>query len=216
MSNDQGNPPQNPPGGESGASSQQFSHTSVSARVPERIAKGVMSTGIIVLDSPSEFIVDFLQALTRPPQVAARVILVPGVMEQFILALRDNIAKYEQVFGPIPPRPRPMVDPQQHRPTIQEIYDELKIPDEQLSGVYANAMMIGHSPSEFFIDFITRFYPTSSVSCRIYLSALQVPSVLDTLSKSLIQYRQRYLGEAPPAQNPPQNPPPQNPPAAQS
>src|SRR4051812_3436358 len=40
----------------------------VSARVPERISRGVFSTGQVVLDSPKEFMIDFLQTLARPMQ----------------------------------------------------------------------------------------------------------------------------------------------------
>ncbi|MEZ6074926.1 MAG: hypothetical protein R3C56_04380 [Pirellulaceae bacterium] len=47
---------------------------------------------------------------------------------------------------------------------MQDIYDDLKIRDEFLSGAYANAVMIGHGPHEFSFDFITNFYPHSAVS----------------------------------------------------
>ena len=57
------------------AYSQQIAHSPVSARVPERVARGVMTTGVIVLDSPNEFVLDFLQGLSRPPSIAARVVL---------------------------------------------------------------------------------------------------------------------------------------------
>src|SRR5206468_2803295 len=40
---------------------QPYSHQPVSARVPERVARGVYSAGQIILDSPKEFVIDFLQ-----------------------------------------------------------------------------------------------------------------------------------------------------------
>src|SRR2546430_16185481 len=67
-----------PPGGpgqpnKEGTFSQEFRHQPVSARVPERLTRGILSTGVLVLDGPNEFVLDFMQALTRPFQVAARV-----------------------------------------------------------------------------------------------------------------------------------------------
>lgn len=201
-----------PPPGPPGAYSQQISHSPVSARVPERVGRGVLSTGVIVLDSPNEFVLDFLQGLSRPPQIVARVVLTPNVMHQFVSSVRDNLGKYTERFGPPAPLPKP---PQQNRPSIQELYDHFKLPDELLSGAYANSVLIGHSPSEFLFDFITGFYPTASVSSRVYLSAQQVPRVLETLGAAVQTYHKRFQGRRGPQppqeqQHPSQPPPPPN------
>ena len=215
---DQSNP--NPgPGGEGGqpapnapgAYSQQISHSPVSARVPERIARGVLTTGVIVLDSPNEFVLDFLQSLSRPPQIVARVVLPPQVMYSFVSSLRDNLGTFTQRFGAPQPLPKPQ---QQNRPTIQELYEHFKLPEDLLSGSYANSVLIGHSPSEFVFDFITGFYPTASVSARVYLSAQQAPRVLDTMTAALATFQRRFQPQPQP-QQPPQTPPQQQPPASQ-
>ena len=49
-----------------GTFSQEFKHAPVRARVPEKVARGVLSTGVLVLDSPNEFVLDFMQGLARP------------------------------------------------------------------------------------------------------------------------------------------------------
>ena len=186
------------------AYSQQIAHSPVSARVPERVARGVMTTGVIVLDSPNEFVLDFLQGLSRPPSIVARVVLTPGVMFQFVNSVRENLGKYAERFGPPAPLPKP---PQpQNRPTIQELYEHFKLPEDLMSGTYANSVLIGHSPSEFVFDFITGFYPTAAVSSRVYLSAQQAPRVLDTLTAALATFQKRFQ---PQPQKPPQPPPPQ-------
>ena len=185
-----------------GAYSQQIAHSPVSARVPERVARGVMTTGVIVLDSPDEFVLDFLQGLSRPPSIAARVVLPPAVMFSFVASLRDNLNKYTERFGPPAPLPKP--PPQQPRPSIQELYEHFKLPEDLMSGAYANSVLIGHSPSEFLFDFITGFYPTASVSCRVFLSAQQVPRTLETLNAALGTYQKRF----PPRPNPQQQHPP--------
>ena len=63
-----------------------------------------------------------------------------------------------------------------------------------LSGVYANAVMIGHTPSEFWFDFITNFYPRSAVASRVYLSAQQVPALLQTLTTSYQAHQRKQSG----------------------
>jgi hypothetical protein len=197
---------------DTGTFSQEYRHQPLSARVPEKVAKGVLATGVLVLDSPNEFVIDFMQALARPFAVGARIVLSPMVMEQLVAALRENLARYEQRFGPPPVLPKPPTD---RRPTIQEIYDEFKLPDEMMSGAYANAVMVGHTPSEFFMDFITNFFPTSAVSARIYMSAAQMPRTIDALATSLGRFQQRMRQTrqpppAPPESTQPPEPPPTN------
>ncbi len=80
------------------------------------------------------------------------------------------------------------------RPSAQEIYDELKLRDELLSGAYANAVMIGHGPHEFSFDFITNFYPHSAVSCRVFLAAGQIARLADSLKSAWEQIRHRFQG----------------------
>ena len=52
--------------------SENVSHAPVAARVPEKVARGIFCTGQVILDSPKEFVIDFLQGLTRPYQVISR------------------------------------------------------------------------------------------------------------------------------------------------
>ena len=178
--------------------SEKLPYAPVGALVPEGVAAGVFSTGAVVLEGPEEFIIDFLQAVTRPPRVGARVVMTPRVMGQFIEALKDNLGKYGSRFGP--PKELPKRDPK-NRPNLQEMYNDLRLPDSELSGSYATAVMIGHSPSEFFFDFITRFFPRAAVSSRVYMSASQIPHVLATLTKSLENRKNR--SQSPPQPDPP-------------
>jgi hypothetical protein len=85
--------------------------------------------------------------------------------------------------------------------SVQDIYDDLKIRDEILSGAYANAVMIGHGPHEFSFDFITNFYPHSAVSARVFLAAGQIPRLYESLKGTWEQLRARM-------QPPPDRPPP--------
>ena len=186
------------PPGDPGSFSQEIHHSQVSARVPEKIGRGVFSTGAMVFQGAHEFVIDFVLRMAPPHQIAARVVMPPSIMSSFINALRENLAGYTSKFGPPPPLPVPQPPPPP--PPIDEIYNQLKLSDELLSGVYSNAVMIAHTPAEFYFDFITNFYPRSAVSCRVYLSAPQVPGLLNTLARSFQQYQQKIQS------NPPQRP----------
>ncbi len=181
------------------------------ARVPDHVGDGCFSTGAIVMTGPNEFIVDFLQTIGRPHRVAKRVVIPHPVMPQFIEALNTNLELYKSRFGDPPPMPQQPNQDQARRPTPQEIYDDLKMPDDVLSGVYANGVMIGHGASEFGLDFLTSFFPQSAVSARVFLAAGQVPRLLESLRGVQKQLDQRRRGAAP-DQAPPNPPQPQDPP----
>ena len=183
-------PSSNPDDG--GVQGEQVRVQHVTARVPESVSRGAFSTGVIVMTGPNEFILDFVQNIGNPAQVAARVVMPHAVMPQFIQALKTNVEMYVQRFGPTPELPKPPTPaPGARQPTAQEIYDELKLPDSLLSGAYANGVMIGHSPSEFKLDFLTNLFPHSAVSARVYMSAPQVPRLLESLNGTYQQFQQR-------------------------
>jgi Protein of unknown function (DUF3467) len=181
-----------------------------SARVPERVARGVYCTAQVIQDSPKEFVVDFMQGLSRPFQVAARVVITPATMGEFIAAYEKNLEAYTKNFGPPPPV---NVPPQDRKPTIEEIYENYKLSDDMASGAYANTVLMGHSQTEFFFDFITGFYPTPSVAARVILPAAQASRFLNTLRTSLQQYQARYVSRRPDPPAPPEPPASPEPPA---
>ena len=68
---------------------------------------------------------------------------------------------------------------------ITDIYDNLKLPDDMLGGVYANMASISHTGSEFCLDFIAQFFPRSAVTARVYMAAPRVPELLNSLKRSM-------------------------------
>jgi hypothetical protein len=156
--------------------------------VTDRVTRGVTSTGVVILDTPNEFVLDFVQGLVRPYQFVARVVVPPPMVQRLIGVLEENLAKYTQSFG----APTQLPKPPARRPTIAEIYENFKLTDDLLSGAYANNIRVGHSPAEFFLDFITDFYPTASVSSRIFMSPPHIPRLVETLKVSMDQYRKRH------------------------
>lgn len=185
---------------------QEVQHSPATARIPDAVSRGVFSTGAIVMHGAHDFVIDFVQSLAPPRRVVARVALPPSVMPLFVAAMQENLRKYNQSFGaiprmPVPPQQPGAGGPPATPPPITDVYEQLKLPDEMLSGVYANTVVISHSPAEFCFDFVTSFYPRSAVSARVYLSTPHVPELLDSLSRAMEQYRQKMQ------QRPPQPPP---------
>jgi hypothetical protein len=188
-------PPGDPPPSDSGTFTQHVPHNPVSARVLDRVTRGVTSTGLVVLDTPNEFILDFVQGLVRPFQFVSRVIVPPAMLPKLVTVIDDNLNKFTQAHG----QPAQLPKPPARRPTIAEIYENFKLPEDLLSGVYANNVRVGHSPAGFFIDFLTDFYPTASVSARIFMAPPHIPRLLDTLRLCADKSRKR---QQPPDQAP--------------
>jgi hypothetical protein len=82
---------------------QQLHHSTATARVPEAVGHGVFATGVIILTNPHEVVLDFVQGISNPRRVAARVVLPHAVAAQFAAALEENLARYAASFGG-PPR----------------------------------------------------------------------------------------------------------------
>lgn len=208
-------PEENPPESYEGAPrpaggntfQQEVQHNPATARIPDHVGRGVFATGAIVMHGPHDFVIDFVQSLAPPRRVVARVALPPTVIPLFVGALTENLGKYQQNFGSLPRMPAPhpggaggagAAPGPATPPPITEVYEQLKLPDELLSGAYANTVAITHSPAEFCFDFITGFFPRSAVSCRVYIAAPHVVELLDSLSKALEQYRQKVQQQRPP------------------
>lgn len=69
----------------------------------EEIAQGVYSNLAVITHSSSEFVVDFVRIMPGIPKanVKSRIILTPEHAKRLLLALQDNIKKYETVNGVI-------------------------------------------------------------------------------------------------------------------
>ena len=71
--------------------------------LPAEIAQGEYANLAIITHSSSDFVVDFARLLPGVPkaQVKSRVILAPEHPKRLLLALQENIVRYEREFGPI-------------------------------------------------------------------------------------------------------------------
>jgi hypothetical protein len=107
-------PSTNPSGDPAGHSYfQNFQHTPIGARVPEKVGRGVFATALMVLQTNELFVLDLLSMTSQPQQVVARIIMTATSFSQFLAALRVNIKHYEREIGPLKPR---FVPPQPNPP----------------------------------------------------------------------------------------------------
>src|SRR6202012_5658700 len=69
----------------------------------EEVAEGVYSNLAIITHSSTEFVLDFIRVMPGTPKakVKSRIILTPEHAKRLILALEDNIEKFEAANGRI-------------------------------------------------------------------------------------------------------------------
>ncbi len=75
----------------------------INVELNEEVAQGIYSNLAIITHSSSEFVLDFVRVMPGVPKakVQSRIILTPEHAKRLLLALQDNINKYETVHGKI-------------------------------------------------------------------------------------------------------------------
>jgi hypothetical protein len=69
----------------------------------EEVAQGIYSNLAVITHSSSEFVIDFVRIMPGIPKanVKSRIILTPEHAKRLLMALQDNLNKYESVNGPV-------------------------------------------------------------------------------------------------------------------
>ena len=72
--------------------------------IAPEVARGVYSNFAIISHSRAEFIIDLASSLPGSPkaQVVRRVVLAPEHAKRLLLALQENVMRYEKEHGQIP------------------------------------------------------------------------------------------------------------------
>jgi len=73
----------------------------IKVRLSEAMASGVYANSMMVQHTADEFVMDFIMAVAGTGSVVARVITNPSHMKRVLLALQDNVKKYESTHGTI-------------------------------------------------------------------------------------------------------------------
>lgn len=71
--------------------------------LPQEVAQGQYANFAIITHGSSDFVVDFARVLPGVPkaQVCSRIILAPEHAKRLMLALQENVMRYESEFGSI-------------------------------------------------------------------------------------------------------------------
>ncbi len=69
----------------------------------DEVAQGIYSNLAIITHSSTEFIIDFIRVMPGVPKagVKSRIILTPEHAKRLLIALQDNVKKYEHQNGPV-------------------------------------------------------------------------------------------------------------------
>jgi len=74
-------------------------------------------------------------------------------------------------------------------PNVEDVYQDMKMPDALAGGCYANGMVIRHDQAMFCLDFISNVYPRSVVTSRVYVPTEAIRRVLTSWQDSMKRMR---------------------------
>ncbi len=75
----------------------------INIEISDEVGEGIYSNLAIITHSPAEFIIDFVKMMPGVPKakVKSRIILTPQHAKRLYKALKENVAKYENMYGEI-------------------------------------------------------------------------------------------------------------------
>ena len=75
----------------------------INIELSEEIAEGVYANLAMIAHSSSEFVIDFIRLMPGVPKakVKSRIVITPEHAKRLLIALEDNVNKYESTFGEI-------------------------------------------------------------------------------------------------------------------
>ena len=78
---------------------QKQNQNQIQVELTDEVAQGTYSNLAIIAHSSSEFIIDFIRIVpgTQKAKVKSRIILTPDNAKRLLLALQDNVQKFEEM-----------------------------------------------------------------------------------------------------------------------
>jgi polyhydroxyalkanoate synthesis regulator phasin len=156
------------------------------AIIPEDMV-GVFSTEVVIFYGENEVTIDFIQGIVKPFRLVSRIILNYEVAKKFFEDLKKQILSIEEnkEFNHLV---KNLVEEysnsnKQEPQKVDDVYDDLKLTNEQLRGFYSNKILITYGKDAFCLDFINNIYPKSIVVSRIFMSFSRSFELLMALKK---------------------------------
>jgi len=86
-----------------GSKMNQPAENQIKIELGEQEAEGTYSNLVLISHSPAEFVLDFTRILPGKPKakVYSRIIMAPQHAKSLLMALEDNLKKYETQYGEI-------------------------------------------------------------------------------------------------------------------
>lgn len=69
---------------------------------------------------------------------------------------------------------------------------QIKAKDEDLKGVYSNAMQVTHTKEEFVLDFFLTFPPAGTLSARVIMNPGHSKRMMKALQESIGKYEGQF------------------------
>lgn len=84
-------------------SEQNNNQNQLNIELPEDISEGIYSNLAVISHSNAEFVMDFIRIMPGVPKakVKSRIIMTPQHTKRLLMALEDNISKFEKAYGTI-------------------------------------------------------------------------------------------------------------------
>ena len=75
----------------------------INIELSEEVSEGVYSNLVMIAHSSSEFVLDFIRLMPGVPKakVKSRIVITPEHAKRLLMALDENVQKYENTFGHI-------------------------------------------------------------------------------------------------------------------
>ena len=82
---------------------EQNNENQLNIELSEEVAEGIYSNLAVITHSNTEFVLDFIRVMPGVPKarVKSRIVLTPEHAKRFLVALEENIEKFEAINGRI-------------------------------------------------------------------------------------------------------------------
>lgn len=87
--------------------SEQAQSNQIQIKASDDTLKGEYANMMQILHSKEEFVLDFINVFPPTGTLNARIIVSPGHMKRILVAITENLAKYEAQFGNVTPSDTP-------------------------------------------------------------------------------------------------------------